>query len=179
MPAPADTADATQTRGLRLAALRDASGSSVSLFAVRAAERHFDIAVSQVPGPYVYVHVVGALDHRAAEAVSGGFAPLLARSLGAGQAAGPSPNPVVVLLDLSGLHHLDDVGLSALHRAVVGLTSCGWQVRQSRPHGSTLRLLDSAARAGWVPPKLTCTDVLHWEPYATGTAESERPCPCC
>lgn len=109
------------------------------------------------------------LDGVAANLVSSIVAPLPARSAGGGPEAGREPEPGVVLLDLSGLSNLDDLGLSALHQAVIGLRSRGWRVERSDPNGPSLTLLDSAAWAGWIPPKLTCTDVLHWQPRSAGT----------
>lgn len=175
--ASGDTSAASQTTGLRIAELGDSTGASVPLHAVRTGEWHFGFALSRVQGRQVYVHVVGSMDHRAAEAVAAGFAPLLARASSGGRAA-RRPHSSVVLLDLSGLYFVDDTGLSSLHRAVVGLTSYGWHIQQNPPHGPSLRLLDSAARAGWVPPKLTCVDVLHWHPYAAGRDETDQSCPC-
>lgn len=116
----------------------------------------FAVAVTEPRDQVVRVHLIGDLTVASAPLLPQGLSSFL------GPMSPPSPAGGIVLFDLSALGGLDGAGMAALNVAQNALLGLGWAVQQALPQGSTLRLLDSAARAGWSPPELSCTDILRW-----------------
>ena len=101
----------------------------------------------------VRVHLVGRLEAGPARILPAACAALYER-----------PGEENVVLDLSALTFVDRIGMSVLGVNQALLDAAGRAVSSAYPHGADLRLLDCAAWAGWAPPHLECTDILHWKP---------------
>jgi hypothetical protein len=113
----------------------------------------FAVAVTEALYGNVRVHLIGRLEASTARILTAAFAALH---------EGPGEQDVV--LDLSALTFVDRVGMSVLGVNRTLLVASGRSVSSAHPHGADLRLLDCAAWAGWAPPHLECTDILHWKP---------------
>lgn len=112
------------------------------------------VAVTRPANRVIRVHLIGELTDRDTLVVRVG-AP---EGVGTGTAGAPQSG--TVLLDLSALTFVDDAGMAALATCQNVLRRSGWTVRAVWPHGPMLHLLDHAARAGWCPSDLRCTDIL-------------------
>ena len=99
------------------------------------------------------VHLIGRLDATTATILTAGLA-----------AVTDDPEVTDLVIDLSALTFVDRIGMGVLGVNRALLVTGGKVVRSAHPHGDDLRLLDCAARAGWAPPRLECTDILHWQP---------------
>lgn len=115
----------------------------------------FTTAVVQLGEGVSRLHLIGGLDRSTASA-------LLSGARGCLPPQETATLPGIVLLDLSALTFVDDAGMAALVTVQDDLRRLGCTVRSVLPHGPVLHLLDHAARAGWCPPDLQCTDILQW-----------------
>ena len=123
----------------------------------------FAVAVTDAPYGTVPVHLIGRLEASTARILTDSFSALL-----------DNPGEQDVVLDLSALTFVDRIGMSVLGVNRALLVASGRTVSSAHPHGADLRLLDCAARAGWAPPHLECTNILHWMPRPLA---KERPSP--
>lgn len=121
----------------------------------------FAVAVTEAQHGTVRVHLIGQLEASTARILTAAFAALHER-----------PGEQDVVLDLSALTFIDRIGMSVLGVNRALLDASGWAVSSAHPHGADLRLLDCAAWAGWAPPHLECTNILHWKPRLLA---QERP----
>lgn len=113
----------------------------------------FAVAVTAAQHGTVRVHLIGRLEVATTRILTAAFAALHER-----------PGEEDVVLDLSALTFVDGIGMSILGLNRALLDASGRAVSSVHPHGADLRLLDCAAWAGWAPPHLACTDILHWKP---------------
>jgi hypothetical protein len=113
----------------------------------------FAVAVAEAQSGTVRVHLIGRL-----EAATTAILTSSLEFLHEGDSVGD------VEIDLSALSFIDAAGMSELRVNRLLLESAGWTVKSALPRGAELHLLDCAAWAGWAPPHLTCTDILHWKP---------------
>jgi ABC-type transporter Mla MlaB component len=111
------------------------------------------VAVTEAQSGTVRVHLIGRLEADTAA--------ILTSSLAVLREGEPEYG---VEIDLSALTFIDAAGLSVLGVNRLLLETAGWIVTSAFPRGAELHLLDCAAWAGWAPPQLTCTDILHWKP---------------
>lgn len=116
----------------------------------------FAVAVTEAQSGTVRVHLIGCLEAPTAEILTSSL-----EFLHEGDSVGD------VEIDLSALTFIDAAGMSELSVNRLLLESAGWTVKSALPRGAELHLLDCAAWAGWVPPHLTCTDILHWKPQTS------------
>jgi len=123
----------------------------------------FAVAVTEAQHGTVRVHLIGRLEAATAKILTAAFAALHDR-----------PGEEDVVLDLSALTFVDRIGMSVLGVNRALLDAAGRAVSSAHPHGADLRLLDCAAWAGWAPPHLECTDILHWKPRLPAQERSFR-----
>jgi hypothetical protein len=116
----------------------------------------FAVAVAEAQSGTVRVHLIGRL-----EAATTAILTSSLEFLHEGDSVGD------VEIDLSALSFIDAAGMSELRVNRLLLESAGWTVKSALSRGADIHLLDCAAWAGWVPPHLTCTDILHWKPQTS------------
>lgn len=126
----------------------------------------FTVGVTEPGCRTVRAHLTGCLDAGTAQLLTSALGPL-----------GGQPRLEHVVLDLSALSFVDRVGMSVLGLNVLLLRAGGAAVTSGVPHGAQLHLLDCAAWAGWAPPQLDCTDILHWKLRRGDEADGQGRCP--